>query len=67
MTPRGMLFAVLFFLWAATVADARPILFARTPHVSQGKIVFSCHGGMWRANADGANPVRLTANLARNT
>jgi hypothetical protein len=36
-----MLFAVLFFLWTATVADARPILFARTPHVSQGKIVFS--------------------------
>ncbi len=29
---------------AATLAQARPVLFARTPHVSQGKIVFSHHG-----------------------
>ena len=52
---------------AATIAQARPVLFARTPHVSQGKLVFSYHGDIWIANADGANPLRLTANLARNT
>ena len=52
---------------AATAAQARPVLFARTPHVSQGKIVFSYHGDVWIARADGASPVRLTANLARNT
>ena len=43
MTPRRMLFAVLCFLWTVSVAQARPILFARTPHVSQGKIAFSYH------------------------
>ncbi len=52
---------------AASLAEARPILFARTPHVSQGRIVFSYHGDIWIASADGANPLRLTANLARNT
>jgi len=55
---------VLAMVWcglAATLAEARPVLFARTPHVSQGKIVFSYHGDIWIANADGANPFRLTA------
>ena len=52
---------------AATLAEARPVLFARTPHVSQGKIVFSYHGDIWIASADGSRPARLTANLARNT
>ena len=32
-----------------------------------GQLVFSYHGDIWIANANGANPLRLTANLARNT
>ncbi|MGE5200025.1 MAG: hypothetical protein ACM3H9_10320, partial [Rhodospirillaceae bacterium] len=67
---RGILLAMLAMGLMATAvprAEARPVLFARTPHVSQGKIVFSYHGDIWIARADGANPVRLTANLARNT
>ena len=67
---RGIVLVILVIAFggvAVSVAQARPILFARTPHVSQGKIVFSYHGDIWVANADGANPVRLTANLARNT
>jgi tricorn protease len=58
---------IVAFLAAAAIAEARPVLFARTPHVAQGKIVFSYHGDIWIAGADGANPRRLTANLARNT
>jgi tricorn protease len=54
-------------LMAAALAEARPILFARTPHVSRGKVVFSYHGDIWMASADGSRPMRLTANLARNT
>ncbi|MFO7692778.1 MAG: hypothetical protein R6V57_06820, partial [Vicinamibacterales bacterium] len=66
---RGVALAVLALAWlaAASPAEARPILFARTPHVSQGRIVFSYHGDIWIANANGASPLRLTANLARNT
>ena len=67
---RGVALAVLAVAWsgvAASLAESRPIMFARTPHVSQGRIVFSYHGDIWIANANGANPLRLTANLARNT
>jgi len=62
-----LVLAMTFCGLAATLAQARPVLFARTPHVSQGKLVFSHHGDIWIAGADGANPRRLTANLARNT
>ncbi len=51
----------------AIPASAEPIKFARYPHVSQGKLVFSYHGDIWIANVDGSNPTRLTAHIARDT
>jgi len=54
-------------LTATAPASAEPIKFARYPHVSQGKLVFSYHGDIWIANENGANPVRLTAHVARDT
>ncbi len=51
----------------AAPASAEPIKFARYPHVSQGKLVFSYHGDIWIANEDGSNPTRLTAHVARDT
>src|SRR5512145_1850566 len=49
----------------ATTAMAEPVKFARYPHVSQGKLVFSYHGDIWIANENGSNPMRLTAHVAR--
>ena len=46
-------------------AATEPIKFARYPHVSQGKLVFSYHGDIWIAGEDGSNPTRLTAHVAR--
>ncbi len=51
----------------ASGAAAEPVKFARYPHVSQGKLVFSYHGDIWIANENGSNPVRLTAHVARDT
>jgi len=50
---------------ATTAASAEPIKFARYPHVSQGKLVFSYHGDIWIANENGSSPQRLTAHVAR--
>jgi tricorn protease len=54
-------------VWLATAgpAAADPVKFARHPHVSQGRLVFSYHGDVWIANENGSNPVRLTAHVAR--
>ena len=52
-------------LLSTTLASAEPIKFARYPHVSQGKLVFSYHGDVWIANENGSNPQRLTAHVAR--
>ena len=52
-------------LISAGVARAEPIKFARYPHVSQGKLVFSYQGDIWIANENGSNPLRLTAHVAR--
>ena len=51
----------------ASTAMAEPVKFARYPHASQGKLVFSYHGDIWIANENGSNPVRLTAHIARDT
>jgi tricorn protease len=51
----------------AAAASAAPIKFARYPQVANGKLVFSYHNDIWIANADGGNPVRLTAHIARDT
>ncbi|HUF49168.1 MAG TPA: S41 family peptidase [Vicinamibacterales bacterium] len=59
--------AALFLLSAAPAATAEPIKFARHPHASHGKLVFSYHGDIWVANEDGSNPMRLTAHVARET
>ena len=52
-------------LLSATFASAEPIKFARYPHVSQGKLVFSYHGDIWIANENGSNPQQLTTHVAR--
>lgn len=57
--------ALLVALAAPLTAAAEPIKFARYPHVSQGKLVFSYHGDVWIANENGSNPQRLTAHVAR--
>ncbi|MEX2611420.1 MAG: DPP IV N-terminal domain-containing protein [Gemmatimonadota bacterium] len=46
-------------------AHADPIRFMRDPHVAHGKVVFSYVGDLWIADVSGANPVRLTAHIAR--
>lgn len=56
-------FALLLATAASTFAE--PIKFARYPHVSQGKLVFSYHGDIWIANENGTNATRLTAHVAR--
>ncbi|MBK9240741.1 MAG: PD40 domain-containing protein [Acidobacteria bacterium] len=57
--------ALAAFLAVAGLASAEPIKFARYPHVSQGKLVFSYHGDIWIANENGSNATRLTAHVAR--
>ena len=59
--------AGVFLLAAAAPAAAEPIKFARYPHASHGKLVFSYHGDIWVANENGSNPMRLTAHVARDT
>jgi len=59
--------ACLLSLVIAAPVAAEPIKFARYPHVSQGKLVFSYHGDIWIANENGSNPMRLTAHIARDT
>ena len=54
-------------LLAAAPAAAEPIKFARYPHASHGKLVFSYHGDIWVASENGSNPTRLTAHVARDT
>ena len=46
-------------------ASAEPIKFARYPHAANGRLVFSYHGDIWIANADGSQPARLTAHIGR--
>lgn len=57
--------ACLILLPAAVAAE--PIKFARHPHVAHGKLAFAYHGDIWVANADGSQPARLTAHVARDT
>ncbi len=60
--PLTLLIAALL---VTATAWAEPIKFARYPHVSQGKLVFSYHGDIWIANENGSSPQRLTAHVAR--
>src|SRR5688500_8143138 len=57
----------LLTLLTPLTSFAEPIKFARHPHVANGKLAFAYHGDIWVANADGSNPVRLTAHVARDT
>ena len=62
-----LLVAAFLAVALAGPSAAEPIKFARYPHVSQGKLVFSYHGDIWIANENGSNPTRLTAHVARDT
>jgi len=59
-----MLVSICAFILITTV-KADPIKFARFPHISNGKIVFTYHGDIWMTNDDGSNPVQLTDHIAR--
>jgi len=63
---RCLLSAAVLTAFAAP-ASTEPIKFARHPHVAHGKLAFAYHGDIWIANADGSNPSRLTAHVARDT
>ncbi len=67
MPKLTIVIAAVFLLSAAAPAGAEPIKFARYPHASHGKLVFSYHGDIWVANEDGSNPTRLTAHVAKDT
>ncbi|MBM3293968.1 MAG: hypothetical protein FJY82_05520 [Candidatus Aminicenantes bacterium] len=54
----------LALAFSALAAGAAPIKFARTPHISHGRIAFAYHGDIWLADDDGRNPRRLTAHVA---
>jgi tricorn protease len=48
----------------APAALAEDVKFARWPHVSHGRLVFSYHGDLWIGNADGSDIRRLTSHVA---
>jgi tricorn protease len=51
---------------ALAAQQAKPIKFARYPHVANdGTLAFTYADDIWLANADGSNPRRLTAHVAR--
>lgn len=59
-------FVVVFCVFSLiTTTNADPIKFARFPHISHGKIVFTYHGDIWLANDNGSNPIQLTDHIAR--
>ena len=65
---RRLLLAVPALSLATTLGAQRaePIKFARFPHVANdGTIAFTYQDDIWVADADGANPRRLTAHVAR--
>ena len=67
MRPIILVIVTGLALAATTPATAEPVKFARYPHVSQGRLVFSYHGDIWIANENGSNPTRLTAHIARDS
>lgn len=55
-------------LLAPAIANAESSRFLRYPASSNdGKLAFSYHGDIWVADANGSNPKRLTAHVARDT
>jgi len=67
MRTLATLLTTLFLIASTQLAAAEPIKFARYPHASHGKLVFSYHGDIWVANEDGSSPMRLTAHVAHDT
>ncbi|MBL0171601.1 MAG: PD40 domain-containing protein [Gemmatimonadaceae bacterium] len=52
--------------WSLPAQTTEPIKFARYAHVANdGRIAFTYQDDIWLAEPDGANPRRLTANVAR--
>ena len=62
---RGLLLASAAFAALPATGSADPIRLARDPHIHGGTIAFSYHGDIWLADANGANPRRLTSHVAR--
>jgi tricorn protease len=65
MIRASQLFTVFAIVLAATAARATPVRLARMPDYHSGKIAFSYLGDIWVVDEDGANPRRLTDNVAR--
>ena len=58
--------AALLAPWSLSAQAPEPIKFARYAHVANdGTIAFTYQDDIWAADPDGANPRRLTANVAR--
>ena len=60
-----LLLASAAFAALPATGSADPIRLARDPHIHGGTIAFSYHGDIWLADANGANPRRLTSHVAR--
>jgi tricorn protease len=66
MTSLRLLSALLAPALLAAQPAAEPIRFARYPHVANdGRLAFTYQDDIWLADADGANPRRLTVHVAR--
>ena len=67
MLRKTMVISLVIFLYFFVVATVRSeeIKFARFPHISHGKIVFSYHGDLWVVDDDGSKPQQLTDHIAR--
>ena len=59
----GIVFCVFLGMCAGMYAE--PVKFVRYPHIFEDTIVFTYHGDIWAADADGGNPRRLTVHVAR--
>src|SRR6185436_17105602 len=59
------LFSALLASSALAQGAANAIGFARDPHYSAGKVIFSFRGNIWQVNEDGSAPKQLTRMDAR--
>ena len=64
-TPVALSLTLLFAAGGAAAQSPGALGFARDPHYSGGKVIFSFRGNIWQVNEDGSNPRQLTHSDAR--